>query len=153
MSLILLECCKGAVEMVKCSCNTDAPTNCEDVAIAMTICCALVWITAIIVGGSIIWRTIDKVSKGCQERRKNKKDKEDVERKQRGDLLDKKLQILKELCYRSVERAVSGEEKEITKHEKELRSAESKEVSEYINAINEALGTQHSNTQTTDNEE
>ena len=166
MSLILLECCKCAAEMSKCCCNIEDATNNQDVEIAKTICCALVLVTAIIVGGSIFWRVIDKIAKGCQERRKYKKDEEDSnrkknadllnrtwkqeddEKKKESDLLDKKLQILKELCYENKERIDAGEEKEKKKYEKVLRSNDSKEVKEYMDAINEALRNQPSNAQT-----
>ena len=77
----------------------EAGTNCKDVAIAEAICHSFVYITAIVVLGSLVWRLMDYLFKGCQEKRKQKYDVENSKRKQKGDLLDKYLDFLKELSY------------------------------------------------------
>lgn len=74
----------------------EAGTNCKDVAIAEAICHSFVYITAIVVLGSLVWRLMDYLFKGCQEKRKQKYDVENSKRKQKGDLLDKYLDLLKE---------------------------------------------------------
>lgn len=95
MSTIFLHCCPNAAQIMKCSCKLVASTNSCDEKIVYTICGAIIWVSAIIVGGSLIWRLLHHISIGCQERRKNKKDVEDCKRKQEADLIDKLLDFLK----------------------------------------------------------
>jgi ribosomal protein S8 len=65
---------------------------------------------------------IDKIANGCSESRNRAKEKEEHERKQKSDLLEKKLQILKEQCYDPDKKLIDDK------------------VTNYTNAIDAAMG-------------
>lgn len=96
MSTMLLECCTAATKFVKCGCTNEAVTNCKDVEIAQAICCAIIWVTAIIAGGLILWKLIDHHAKKKVDKRKREWDVEDKTLKLKSDLLDKYLDFLKD---------------------------------------------------------
>lgn len=74
----------------------EAGTNCCDVNIAEAIGKSLVLIFAICVIGFLIWKLIDHIANGVEMLFKKDKEKEESERKQKADLLDKYLDFLKE---------------------------------------------------------
>ena len=103
MNAILLECCANTVKFVKCSCDLEAATNYQDVAIAGTICSAIVRMTIIIVAGFLLWKLMDYLFTVCQECSKRKYDAESSNRKQIGEVLNKYFDFLKDLTYPYVE--------------------------------------------------
>lgn len=119
---VLLECCAAAAQIMKCSCKIEAETNDNDVAIVGIICGTILLIAGVVVAGSLLWRMIDKIANGCSESRKHTKENEEHERKQKADLLEKKLQILKEQCSDSDKKLIEGK------------------VEVYTNAIDAAMG-------------
>lgn len=127
---VLLECCAAAAQIMKCSCKIDAATTCQDVEIVVLICGTIIWIAGIVVAGSLVWRLIDKIANGCSESRNRAKEKEEHERKQKSDLLEKKLQILKEQCYETEKDEKGNEKKKLKKDN----------VKTYIEAIDAAMG-------------
>lgn len=94
MNAMLLQNCGCAEKIMKLASNMEAATNCKDVEIAKAVCCAIVSITAIVVIGVLIWKLIDKISNGISGWNKRNWDVEDKVRKQKADLLDKKLDAL-----------------------------------------------------------
>lgn len=76
---------------------TKAGTNDADVEITKYICCAVVTVAAIIVGGFLIWKLIDHLANaiaGCYKRRF---EVEDLERKQKSDLKNKLIDFLEKM--------------------------------------------------------
>lgn len=116
MYTVLFQSCACAAKVVKCSCDTTASTNCQDVMIAAIICGAVVIIAFIAKCGILIWQHQDLTAKkkereDCEQkeikecdRKKNadavtrQHNLEDEARKQRADLLDKYLVFLREQC-------------------------------------------------------
>ena len=72
----------------------EAATNCKDVEIVKTICCAIVSTIAIVVIGALAWKLIDKISNGISGWNKRNWDVEDKEWKQKTYLQDKLLVFL-----------------------------------------------------------
>lgn len=99
MNAMLLECCAGAAKIMKCGCNLEAATNCQDVAIAGTICSAIVRMTIIIVAGVLLWKLMGYLFSVCQEHSTKKNDAKVSDRKQTNDVLDKYFDFLKDLSY------------------------------------------------------
>ena len=63
MNTLLLTCPQNII---------DKTTNCCDVKITETICCALITIAVIVAVTILLWHIIDKIAKDCKERRQNK---------------------------------------------------------------------------------
>lgn len=89
MQMTILAACEACAKMGRC-------TNCCDVKITESIMSGIALIVAICAGGYIVVKLIDVCSKACQERRKKKWEKEEADRKRDMELLDKKLDKLKE---------------------------------------------------------
>ena len=98
MSVLFLQCSNGAARIVKCSCSFAAATNENDLEIAKSICWAIACVVACLVVGFLAWKLIDHIANGISGWNKRQWDIKDRERKQKADLLEKKLQILYELC-------------------------------------------------------
>lgn len=94
MNAMLLQSCGCAEKIMKLASNIEAATNCKDVEIAKAVCCTIVSVTIIIVIGSLLWKLMDYLFKGCQEKMKQKYEAKEQEWKQKADLLDKKLDAL-----------------------------------------------------------
>ena len=141
MSAILLQCCNVAAKVIKCGCDVDV-TNNYDLGIADIICHAFIFVTGIIVGGFLVWKLIEYIAKGIAGWRKRVWEVEDIERKQKKDLLDKKMQILNDLCY-------DNKDKDAKKN---IKSHDSKEIENYLEAIDNALGINSTNKQSATNE-
>lgn len=75
----------------------EAGTNCCDVNIAEAIGKSLVLIFAICVIGFLIWKLIDHIANGVEMLFKKDKEKEESERKQKAELLNKYLDFMKEV--------------------------------------------------------
>ena len=58
MNTLLLDACAGSAQIVKCGCDIANATNGQDVEIAKAICCSIVTLAGIIVGGFLIWKLI-----------------------------------------------------------------------------------------------
>lgn len=156
MNAILLEGCAGAVKLLKCDLGFKSATNCKDVQIAQTICSAIIDVTVILVIGFLIWKLIDYIAKGCQEKRQHKwedKDKdrkncadklsrawkiEDEERKNKAAILNKKLEILHKMCYDE-------------NFQKELKNYGSQEITNYLAALEKGLGPESTTADTVSN--
>jgi hypothetical protein len=81
MSTLLLDACAGCAQAVKCGCVLANATNRQDVEIVKTICCSIVTLAAIIVGGFLIWKLMDHIANGISGCYKRKYTLEDIERK------------------------------------------------------------------------
>lgn len=68
-----------------------AGTNWANVEITKTICCSLVLIVAICVGGFLIWTQINHHARKNADGRKRGWEEEDKKMKQKSDLIEKKL--------------------------------------------------------------
>lgn len=86
------------------ACVNKAETNCNDVKIVFIICAAIVLVALIAMG--IVWLRKWFELKILKEEFENKKKKEEEDsiRKQEATLLEKKLEILKDLCYGKIEK-------------------------------------------------
>lgn len=129
MNTFLLNCCAGAAKIIKCGCNATAATNETDLEITKAICWAIVCVTGCLVVSFLIWKLIDHIANAVSGWNKRQWEVEDKGRKQQADLLEKKLQILYELCKKDK----AGEFKE----------HDSGEVNKYLDALQEALKIKH----------
>ena len=106
-------------------------TNVQDVlqntSVTLFICVATVIVSWIVMCTILLWKY--EVIKAKEDEREFQmtKEKEETQRKQKADLLEKKLQILHDLCY-------SPKVKD-TNIEKVLKSADCQEVLNYLKAI------------------
>ena len=64
MNTLLLDACAGSAQIVKCGCDIANATNGQDVEIAKAICCSIVTLAGIIVGGFLIWKLMDHIANG-----------------------------------------------------------------------------------------
>lgn len=115
MSTVLLQCCNGAAQIVKCSCDHVMETSCNDVCVVGIICVAIVIIAMY---GICRFFTDRAKERECQKERESQKriwevedknreqesDKknrdwsiEDQKRKQKSGLIDKLLDLQKSL--------------------------------------------------------
>lgn len=141
MNTLLLDSCTNVVQMMEkmmhnvCEANA---TNCNDVRIAENICGYILWIAIVAAATFLAWKILDHISNGVSVWYKRQCDVEDNERKMnisvqehtdenenrqyKKDLLNKKLEMLKEMS--------SGDDS--NKINKEA-------AEKYIAAIDEAL--------------
>ncbi len=98
-------------------------TNCNDVKIAGFICGAVVLVALFALCGFIFWKIADNSAKAEERKAQNEKEKEEIIRKQRADLQEKKLQIRHDVCK-----------------SEELKKYDLNQIEKYVNAIDEALG-------------
>lgn len=174
---IVTKACGAIIPIIKETCKAD--TNSFDASIADVICKSLVIIVAILVAGFLAWKWMELREKKDERKFKNQKEKEESERKQEGNkknrewqlededrkqktnLLNKKLEILYELCYdltkegwmsedctetkeckedkENKESKETKERKETKKFAKELKGADKKEINHYLFELEEAL--------------
>lgn len=120
-------------------------TNCCDVKITELIMNGIVLIVAICAVGFIVAKLIDVCFKACQERRKKAWEEKEADRKKDRELLDRKLEIMKALCYNPVEREESNDGKATKKYVDVLKSVkdESKDIENYLNALEGAQQNSH----------
>ncbi len=136
MNAILLQCCGCAEKIVKLINSVDAETNCKDVEIAKVICGAIVCVAAIIVLGSLLWRLMDHIFKGCQEGKKREHEVKEKERKQKADLQDKLIDFLEKNTTKEEYNADSD------KSVKTLRELSSEESQYYIKVVSSLIDNQ-----------
>lgn len=140
MSTLLLQCCTHATEFMKCDCWHDATTNWEDVTIVAIICSSTLFVFWYAIRKTYQWQQLKAAT--AKERlnaeEEEKKDRrttertwqlEDQKRKKKTDLLEKKLQILKDLCYEAKDE----------ESEKRLKAFNSEEVKNYTSEIDKEL--------------
>ena len=132
MITLLLNAPTGCEQIIKCCCKISNETNLQDVEIAKTICCSIITLTGIIVGGFIVWKLMEHIAKGVSAE----------EKKLKTDLINKKLEILHENCYETelVENN-SKERKKLKEH-----CDENDAIGKYIDALNEEKGTNSTST-------
>ena len=118
----------------------EAGTNWQDVSIVFLICTTFVIIAYFAKNTILGWQN-NKIQAAKQERDDKKtKEEEESKRKHQSDLLDKKIEFLKELCYKIEERIETKEDgKENKKYEKVLKDSDSPEVKRYIDALDNKL--------------
>lgn len=78
-------------------------TRCSGMCIAREIRITIIWITLIVFLGMALLKIVDAIVKGCQDKRDRKKENDEKDRKRKAELLDKKLEFLKEYCYKASE--------------------------------------------------
>ena len=88
--------------------------HCAKFGITHQICFTIVTTVAIIVVGFLLWKLMDHIASSKAEKRNRQWNVEDIERKQKAELLEKKLSFLKD-----------------------------KDSKEYSDAIDQALNTTH----------
>lgn len=94
MITLLLQCCPDTAQVVKCVYELEAATSDKDVQIAQEICGAIVIVTAILVGGFVLWKLLDHTANGIRGIYKRKCDNNDCLKRQEADLKDKMLSAL-----------------------------------------------------------
>ena len=109
------------------SCLDKLATNQADVEIAELIMHGIVAIAIISFVGLILMKRNANRFKKESEERKRKWEEEDKDRKQKSDLLNMKLEVMKALCYKTEK--VEGSEQ---KHEKVLKSSDDEDIKKYI---------------------
>ena len=105
---VVTKVCGNIVPMVQET--YEAGTNWANVEITKTICCSVVLIVAICVLGFLLWKLIDHHAQKNVDVRKRGWEEEDKDRKQKSDLLDKKLAKLdndKDKYLSAIEEAIS----------------------------------------------
>lgn len=95
MTNLLLDCCQGAAQVVKCCSNAVAATCDKDVEIVNIICGAVVCVVAIVVVGFLLWKLADHIAHYFEEKRKRTWEVQDIERKGAVEKLKKELDELK----------------------------------------------------------
>ena len=116
----------------------EAETSCNDVMIVGIICVAIVLVAWLVKSAVLSWK--DAEIQAAKEKRGEKESEADIaERKQDSDLLNKRLEILKELCY-DLKEVPQGEKSKETKTQKVLKPITSQEVIEYLKALGYELG-------------
>ena len=88
MNTLLLTCPQNII---------DKTTNCCDVKITETICCALITIAVVVAVTILLWHIIDKIAQSCKEKREIAKERADREYKVQNDYNEKYLSFLKDL--------------------------------------------------------
>lgn len=111
----------------------ESETNGNDVLIVGIICLAIVIIALIAKWALWSWKDAE-IKAATEERGKKESEAVIAERKQNSDLLNKRLEILKELCY-NIKEVPQGEKSKDTKTQKELKPITSQEVKEYLKAL------------------
>lgn len=94
MSTVLLQCCNGAAQIVKCSCDHVMETSCNDVFVVGIICTTIVLVALIAKWAVWSWKDAEVSSKEKERKDTREKEKEESYRKQRAELLNKKLSAL-----------------------------------------------------------
>ena len=129
MNAMLLDCCGCAEKIVNLAGSMETATNCKDVEIAKTICCAMVSITAIVVIGVLGWKLIDKISDAISGYNKRNWEVKDKKQKQKSDLQDKLIDFLANNTSEEKYDSNAG------KFVKTLRELDSEESRHYVKVI------------------
>ena len=91
MSAMLLECCICAAKNVKCGCYFVTASGCQDVKITGIICGAIVLVALIAKWALSSWKDAEALLKQKEWMAQNNKEENEYIRKQKADLLEKKL--------------------------------------------------------------
>ena len=119
-------------KIVSASNSCEVETNWQDVVIVGIVCLAII-IVALIAKWTIwSWKSAEIEAADAERNAREKKEKEESDRKQKADLLNKRIEILKEFCYE-----VPQEEKPT---QKILKSISSNEVKEYFKVLEYEIG-------------
>ena len=119
-------------------CMQEAETNCSDVKIVAIICITIVLVALIAKWAIWSWQKAVIAYKEKEHSDKEVKELQESKRKQEADLLERKLQILCELCY-------NNKEKE---PQKTIKAYGCEEINKYLSAIETALNSyQQTNSQ------
>ena len=136
MSLFLLSCVQDLIvtEIAKKGCPSicdihEASTNLADASIVYILCCSVIHVVFICMGGFLLWKLIDYIAKGIAGWRKRVWELEDKNFKQKSNLLDKKLEILKDLCYETKDKDAK----------KIIKGGDNQDVLNYIKELNSVL--------------
>lgn len=152
---IVTKACGALIPIIKEACKPD--TNDFDVCIADVICKSLVIIVTILVAGFLAWKWMELREKKDERKFKNQKEKEESERKQEGnkldrewkledenrkhafDMLTRKLEILHELCYDLTKEGWKSEDctetKECKEDKENKETKERKEAKKYAKVL------------------
>jgi hypothetical protein len=132
MFLLSCVCDSIATKLLERECQSpcgihDASTNLADASITYILCCSVINVVFICVAGFLLWKLIDYFAKGIAGWRKRSWELEDRKLKLKSDLLDKKLEILKDLCYETKDKDAKkiikgGDNQDILNYIKELNS-------------------------------
>lgn len=130
MNPILLQCYEGAVKILKCGCDhTDAALADNEIAITGIICGTFA-IVALIVSFTILKWKSKQIQAESQKRQEDKtKEQNEIDRKQKANILDKKLELLHELCY----------EKKGDSKDKVMKKYDSDEMKNYLAVLDQLL--------------
>ena len=134
MNSLLLDACAGSAQIVKCCCDSANATNGQDVEIANAICCSVVELGAIIVGGFLAWKLMNHIVNGISGFYKRQCAKKDREEKQNADLKAKLLNFLE----KNTSEGDFTKEKGILINTK--KKFDSKESQYYIDVLNHFIG-------------
>lgn len=155
MGLFFLDGCNEAAKIIKCSCEATSATNMNDISITGFVCITIVIISIIAALTLLAWKIIEIDAKTKEREYEMEKERieqqvkkiarnedrrqmlEDDDRKQKNDLLKKKLDILHAFCYNECTR--DQQNKETKEYEKKLKQRDAVEVKEYIVTINNLL--------------
>ena len=118
---------------------TEAETNDKDLWMVGIVCMTIVLVAIIAAAVILLWKYIGFIAAKNERDQKKTKEKEESARKQQADLLNKKIEFLKELCYRIEERTETKGDKENKKYEKVLKNSDSPEAKRYIEALEKEL--------------
>jgi biopolymer transport protein ExbB/TolQ len=119
-------------KIVGTSNSCDVETNCQDVAIVGIICLTIIIVALIAKWAIWSWKNAELEFVDAERKAKEKKEKEESDRKQKADLLNKRIEMLKEFCYEV--------HQDVKPTQKVLKSISSKEVKEYLKALGYEIG-------------
>ena len=133
---ILAKLCEGGC--LKINEIHEAGSNSVDASIASTICCSIVYVVLICTIGFLVWKIFDHIANGTAGLYKRHCEFEDLQHKQQAetkkqklDLINKEIEILRELCY-----VTEFVDKDLKEHKK-LKEHKNKEdeIGKYIDAL------------------
>ena len=96
MTTFLLLCCQNTAQIVKCGCEAAKKTSEQDVAMALTVCCAVVAIVALVVVGFLLWKWMEHIYQKRQAIRQHEWEKEDKETKREAERENRTWQLADE---------------------------------------------------------
>lgn len=114
-------------KIVNASNSCEVETNCLDVAIVGIICLAIIIVALIAKWAIWSWKNAELKAADAEQKAIEKKEKEECDRKQKADLLNKRIEMLNEFCYEVPQ--------DVKPNQKVLKSISSKEVKEYLKAL------------------
>ena len=117
MITLLLECCQSPAQIVKCSCEIEAATSCNDITVVSIICGTIILVALIARWAVLSWKKVGINYEKEEQERKSSKEEKECSRKIKADCQQKLLDFLEKQIASNKEDKSACE-----KYENELRN-------------------------------